>query len=317
MNDIRRWCAVTIVAACGGLAAEQSASAAKVLEFDFITKTVAAVQSPAVDGEGINTMLADFHPNNILNDIGGTGQGQSLSGPFENHAKYVIGGNVPNDPVPLPPNWDDAAVRFNGRQYARYTDASLGFTSDFSAFVRFNRAGNAQLSDLIDYIAGGSQPNNNGWGIYLDLNGGNGPLLDVNLGGELKTPMTQRGVFNGAGPAIANNTWYDVGIVYTGTVNDGIDDTLKVFLNGALINTFFGDAGFDPIVGGLSFAIGADSFGNEAFNGHLDRVVLWNNAISDEAMRAESVPEPSSVALALCGLAALAVAGVRRKIGKH
>ena len=268
--------------------AGQATYAAKVLEFNF-AQTNANVD--VTDGQTTNPVGADYNAANIKDDTGTFGPGQNFGSPW---GKYVTGASVPNVPATLPPGWDGKAVYFPGTGSAniiRFDDTAGAFAGSFSAYARFNRQGLANDTQFLDWIIGGGQPNNFGWGIYLSHALANPtadsvPTLDVNLGGDFKVAMSQRGAFDGTGPQIANNTWYDVGITYSGTPFDGIDDTLKVFFDGELIRTFTGDADFDPRPFGFSFSLGGDSFANEGFKGHLERVLMWDEAITDADMLA-------------------------------
>lgn len=268
---------------CEVLESRLCLSGVPVLDWNF---SQTATGQPTVNGAGINSG-GDYFPTNLRDDANSVGPGQSL-GYLGAHGTYLVGAAIPNQPVILPAGWDGGAVRFNGGNYARFADDVLAFSGSFSAWARIYREGyQPATTDLLEYVIGGAQPNNGGWGIYLDRPSNK---LDVNLGGAFRVPNSQLGAFAGNGPVIADNTWYDIGISYSGTPGDGISDTLKVFLNGSLLQTFTGDADFDAKPFGFSFAIGMDSFGNEGFKGLFERVMLWNGAVDDATMAALSAP---------------------------
>jgi hypothetical protein len=70
--------------------------------------------------------------------------------------------------------------------------------------------------------------------------------------------------------------------------NNEDEETVRLYVNGLLAGTVTGAASFNTKPGGISLASPGDSFGNQALNAFVERVVFWNEALSDEAIAALS-----------------------------
>jgi hypothetical protein len=159
-------------------------------------------------------------------------------------------------------------------------DTDLRTNNDFSVWGRVKRLSN---------IGGGadefifSQPNN--WDFAVNSGG----TLDVDIGG----------LYGDTGVPINVGQWYDLGLVLD---ENGATDTVKIFVDGALVSTFTGAVSF---AGTDWFHIGAGPGGTRDFHALFDRVIFWDEAVSAWTMNQLTTPEPGSVVLLAGGLAAL------------
>jgi len=254
-----------------------SVHGAIVLEHHFALDSTGA---DTIDGSKAGT--GTFNSAMLRDESGNNYRGQTIAD-RGSLASYVSS-SMAIIPFPLPPGWDGHALAFSGekdRNYVRYGSGldRLTFNGSFSAFARvLYSAGDGGT------IMGSAGANNNGWSVLVSNPG----VLEVDLRGGLLN------VLSGKEPNIANNLWTDIGLIFEGATGDDANDTLKVFLNGKLIRTATGAAKFGPAPFGFNFSIGGDTFGNTPAAIHFERVILWDEAISEVDMAALSTSNTSA-----------------------
>jgi len=247
------------------------AEAAIVLEHHFALDSTGA---DTVDGAKAGT--GTFNSAMLRDDSGNNYLGQTIAD--RGSLATYVSASLSVVPFPLPPGWDGRALAFSGekdRNYIRYGSGldRLTFNGSFSAFARVLYSGGDGGT-----IMGSAGANNNGWNVSVSNPG----VLEVDCRGGLLN------VLGGKGPNIANNSWVDIGLTFEGATGDDANDTLKVFIDGKLIRTAVGAAKFGPAPFGFNFSIGGDTFGNTPVAILFERVILWDEAVTDGTMAALS-----------------------------
>jgi len=103
------------------------------------------------------------------------------------------------------------------------------------------------------------------------------------------------------------DAWNHVGFTY-----DNVNDVAKLFLDGALDNTFASPA-IDIATPGPGI-LGALSNGSQPFNGSIDEFAFFTSALSDAQMGTlGTVPEPSSLLLLALGTIGLGAISLQRR----
>lgn len=101
-------------------------------------------------------------------------------------------------------------------------------------------------------------------------------------------------------PSLSINEWHHYAIVKTGTnlsfYRDGVLNTSRT------LNETMGTAAHPFFIGGAPGSAGS----NEFFQGYIDDVRLYDNALTPSEVAALAVPEPSAAALSLVGIGLLA-----------
>jgi len=108
------------------------------------------------------------------------------------------------------------------------------------------------------------------------------------------------------GSAIFNGQWHHVAATY-----DSATGLKTLYFDGAQLGSTF--AVPDLAITAQNFRIGATNhpFGTEEFNGTMDEMKVYNNALTLSEIQAAAVPEPSGVTLWLIGGAL--IGGIRRR----
>ena len=132
-------------------------------------------------------------------------------------------------------------------------------------------------------------------------NNGTPGVLNYNWGGAANGDYGQ-----GSGTNLYDGTWYHVAATY-----DSATSTKRLYLDGVELGTGLVVTN-NLNVQGSNFRIGNAIFDSELFNGLIDDVRVYDNALSQSEISAlASIPEPSAVAL--LGLGGLALLIRRRK----
>ncbi len=150
----------------------------------------------------------------------------------------------------------------------------------------------------------GTAMGNQNWGFSWE-NGNSTP----NPGPHLDS-RTGNGVDSNPATIEATGGWYHIALVW-----DGVAGTHKNYINGVLTASDIGPIG---AISGGSWQIGNDDCcgGNRDFDGQIDDLAVWDNALSGAqisaiyqgglaGLNAAQVPEPGSLALILLGGLAL------------
>lgn len=128
----------------------------------------------------------------------------------------------------------------------------------------------------------------------VGISGGDG-LVHYSWGSDAGFDILHPGI-------VANGQWHHVAVTY-----DSVTSTKQLYLDGLA----FGDS--VPVASALAvtannFRVGTihHQYGDECFDGLLDRVQVYNTALSGTAIgELASVPEPGTLVLTACGLLGL------------
>ena len=129
-------------------------------------------------------------------------------------------------------------------------------------------------------------------------NNGTSGILNYNWGGASRGDLGA-----GSGANIFDGNWHHVAVTY-----DSATSTKRLYYNGVQISSDFVVTN-NMNVQGVNFRLGSNRNDSEEFNGLLDDVRIYDNALSGSEVAA-LVPEPGS--LALLGLGGLFVLQRRR-----
>jgi len=208
------------------------------------------------------------------------------------------------------PGFDGFALStLEGNIYFGDRDANPGLPSlsrntDFSVWARVNRqvdTGEYQLLvGLPDFDLGSYQ-----WALFVRPDG----TLDLTFNAGI---ILTTGLFSGSGPAIDLGEWYDVGFSFSGVGDDGNPDTVKVYLDGALIGTFTLTANFTD--NGAHLHVGALNAKYAGAKVLFDRVIYWEGIVSDAEFQALSIS--SSVKVTKLTFEPAIVPGCKNVTGK-
>ncbi|MDX2082004.1 MAG: LamG-like jellyroll fold domain-containing protein [Terrimicrobiaceae bacterium] len=238
-----------------------------------------------------------------------SGNGNSLrtfNGPSAPNTSATFVSLVPDSVVPQTGAPNVRSAEFNGINQDIYVDIGVGnlrtfnFTGDFTIEASFRSTGTGWRTFL-----GRDGENPGGGRLFYQQRGDNGNLQFA----FLDASNTFRAIDSGIN--VANtSTWFNTAVVSSGStvtlyIQDSLDDSWDVVgttaTSGGLFNV---DA---------TWAVGRGWFNgpNDFWAGQVDEIRISDSALSPSQFL-QSVPEPSTVALAVVGVACLALRRKRR-----
>jgi hypothetical protein len=216
-------------------------------------------------GNGTTTSSAGSHTGTLENGAGyGAGQfGQQAFSLVSSSSQYVA--------VPDSPAWDFGTSPFTIAMYVNFSSINTN---------PFNQGGNA----LIGRSEGGGTTNK--WFFSY--------LSDGSLGFALGSSGAATAFFTSPSTAVlSTGTWNLLAVTRSGS-------TYTFYSNGASLGTASNSDAYPAIAGALTIGQIGESLGY--LNGRMQNVAIFDTAMTASEIAA-AVPEPSTWAMALAGLA--------------
>jgi hypothetical protein len=273
------------------------------------------------------------HPNTLINAVTGT----DLSAVFpqsiikhwsDNPTTETAGGNFVGMTydTSLPSGaetragYDGEAVQFVRSGVLHSNSNVPGSVTGFSAFARIYWQDNS-LYGYETLFSNGSRLNQTSWWVGID--NAAKQLTWSFTNGAANSSIEHPHLAAISTPVLTPNTWVDVAVTFEGdaTLGDLTDDTIKVYIDGTLFDTYVGPAQFLPAFNSLgddwsfwtpggngSLQLGGSysglaPFHPEEFTGLMERFLYFNEVLSDAQVAALTIipiiPEPSAILLTI------------------
>ena len=159
-------------------------------------------------------------------------------------------------------------------------------------------------------VTKGGNGTNRGWSLNIEFNGGGAPEASFQIATSASVLATVETLPLNPMPT---GTWYHLAGVFTpdSVADANSDGTLAIYVNGVLANSKTTSAGSQHN-STANVAIGARSDGTVPFDGRIDDVRIYDQALSAADIAALAVPEPGAGALLFLALGTLALRRSRR-----
>ena len=203
------------------------------------------------------------------------------------------------------PNGSTASIQFDGTDLAHveiksYTAPLVGGTNNrtISAWVKTNGASPADIN--LSILSYGRNFGGQKWNFRSTQDN-----TTLNPSGQLRTEVN--GGYIIGTTSVTDGQWHHVAVVLNGGTPDVTE--LSLYVDGVLegIHSSLTEAINTDTAGGTNVFIG-DDHSNREWNGWLDDVRIYNEALDASAIAliASTVPEPSTLAFTVLGMLCIA-----------
>lgn len=282
---------------------------AQIVEYNFNdpTYTFAGATQP---GSGSVSTGSDTTPVGFSNAFNGFPRGNGQTNGFSGEANFFVQNGVSGDSADYSfrPDTDTmgGASSPGAAQSMARTDAAVGALNSLQSFTISGWLQTADSTQLGNFAR-----------VLDNYDGSNGfRLRNNNTNGVLELTV-QTSSFASSAVYTATESWFFFAVTYNALTDDAafyigdLDTSVSLVNSGSIVL-----AGDDTGINTDDLAIGNTRGGGRPFNGFLDDIAIYGTtsggsgalSLSElEAVRAASIPEPTSAALVLGAMSLLAM----------
>ena len=289
---------VALLAVVSSLLSIPFAEAAAVVDYNFNGGTDGQLVSGSTGGAtaGILNSSVD-HPNTLIDASGSNAtNGSVIKHWSDNPATETAGGNFAplTYDTSLPAGaesragYDGQAVDFVRSGVLHNVTSVPHIPANFTAFTRIYWR-DLGLYDYETLFANSNRINQVGWWVGIDW-------VTKRLTWSFNTAAGTPLEYPTNGPLLTPNTWTDVAVTFTGDGGDGAEDSLRVYIDGVLSDTYEGIASIGILPQSLrddwsfwnssTLQVGGSYRGSppyqpEAFDGLMEKFTFFDTVLTD------------------------------------